>query len=311
MVSCSIGNTTGMEKDYLLKKWLNNALTEEEQRAFNELEDADLNNAIVDTAQYFKASHFSVPASFESLQEKLPAKQTPVKKIPWKRTLVQIASVLVLGFAVYYGFFYNQLTQIQTLASEKTTIALPDNSTVILNAASEISYHEKNWDEERELQLQGEAFFKVAKGKKFDVKTSEGTVSVLGTQFNVKQRDSYFEIVCYEGVVQVTSGKIVKKLFAGDTFRIDAGLEFNGATNDMAPQWTSNMSSFKSVRFQQVVAELERQYDISITYKGTKQTQFFTGAFVHDNLENALQAITTPLGLTYKIEGSTNVILLD
>lgn len=300
-----------MEKDYLLKKWLNNELTEEEQTAFDHLEDAPLNKAIVVNAQLFKASHFSSPASFESLQERLPAAQTPAKKLSWKRTLLQIASVLVLGFAVYYGFFYNQLTQVQTLAAEKTIISLPDNSTVILNAASEISYHKNNWDDERELQLEGEAFFQVAKGKKFDVKTAEGTVSVLGTQFNVKQRDTYFEVICYEGVVKVTTNKTVKKLLAGDTFRIDAGNQFSGATNDVGPQWTGNRSSFKSVRFHQVLEELERQYNISITYEGAKKTQFFTGAFVHDNLENALQAITAPLGLTYKIEGTTNVILLD
>ena len=300
-----------MKKDYLLKKWLNNTLTEEEQQAFNKLEDASLNKAIVDHAEHFKASHFSRPASFESLQKRLPTAQAPVKKLSWKRTLLQVASVLVLGFAVYYGFLYSQITQIQTMAAEKTTISLPDNSTVILNAASEISYHGKNWDKERELQLDGEAFFKVAKGKKFDVKTSEGTVSVLGTQFNVKQRDTYFEVMCYEGIVQVTTGKVIKKLLAGDTFRMDAGVQFTGATNEVLPKWTGNMSSFKSVRFHQVLEELERQYNISITYDGDKQTQFFTGAFVHNNLENALQAITAPLGLTYKIEGTSKVILLN
>ncbi|WP_432412510.1 FecR family protein [Rasiella sp. SM2506] len=300
-----------MEKDYLLKKWLNDALTEEEQSAFDQLEDAAFNKTIVDNARLFKASHFSAPASFESLQERLSAAQTPVKKLSWKRTLLQIASVLVLGFAVYYGFFYNQLTQIQTLAAENTTISLPDTSTVILNADSEISYNKKNWKDTRELQLQGEAFFKVAKGKKFNVKTAEGTVSVLGTQFNVKQRDTYFEVICYEGIVQVTTSNTVKKLVAGDTFRMDAGVQFNGATSDVAPQWIANMSSFKSVRFHQVLDELERQYAISITYKGNKQTQFFTGAFVHDDLKNALQAITAPLGLTYKMEGTTHVILQD
>ena len=71
------------------------------------------------------------------------------------------------------------------------------------------------------------------------------------------------------------------------------------------------MSSFKSVRFSQVLEELERQYNISITYNGAKQTQFFTGAFVHDNLENALQAVSTPLGLTHTIEGTKNVTLVD
>lgn len=300
-----------MEKDYLLKKWLNDELTEDEQRAFNTLEDADFNTTILETAQHFKAVHFSTPDSFKNLEELLPSKQTPVRKLSWKRTALKIASVIVLSFAVYYGFFYNQVTEIKTLAAQKTTITLPDNSIVILNAASEISFHKKNWNDERELHLEGEAFFKVAKGKKFDVKTSEGIVSVLGTQFSVKQRDTYFEVICYEGIVQVSSGKTAKKLGAGDTFRVDAGVLFSSDTGEVAPQWTGTMSSFKSVRFSHVLDELERQYNISITYTGAKQTQFFTGAFVHDNLENALEAVTAPLGLTYTIERTNNVILAD
>jgi transmembrane sensor len=300
-----------MEKDDLLNKWLNDTLTEEEQQRFNKREDAALNQAILENAKHFKASHFSTPASFKSLQEKLPVQQTAVKKLSWTRTLLQIASVLIIGFAVYYGFFNTQVTQVQTLAAEKTTISLPDNSTVILNAASEISYSEKSWEDERELQLEGEAFFKVAKGKKFDVMTSEGIVSVLGTQFNVKQRDAYFEVICFEGIVQVTSNKTVKKLLAGDIFRIDEGVVYSGKTNDQHPQWTNNKSSFKSVMYHQVLKELERQYNIAITYNGTKQNQFFTGAFGHENLENAMEAITAPLGLTYSIDETNKVTIKD
>ena len=111
--------------------------------------------------------------------------------------------------------------------------------------------------------------------------------------------------------MQVTTSKIVKKLLAGDTFRVDAGVPFSGATNDTFPQWTGSKSSFKSVRFHQVLQELERQYNVSITYTGPKQTQFFTGAFVHDNLEDALLAITSPLGLTYKIKETNKIYLLD
>ncbi|RDK88323.1 FecR family protein [Marinirhabdus gelatinilytica] len=300
-----------MEKDYLLKKWLLNGLTEEEQRTFDALEDAPLYKAIAASASHFKASHVSSPEAFETLKEKLPKQETAIKKVSWKKTLLQIASVLVIGLAVYYGFFNTQATHIKTVAAQKTTISLPDNSTVLLNTASTITYHEDSWEKERELQLDGEAFFKVAKGKKFDVKTSQGIVSVLGTQFNVKQRGTLFEVSCYEGIVQVSYAKTVKKLLAGDTFRIDAGIEYSGTTNHEAPQWTNNRSSFKSVKFQYVLEELERQYNIKVVYEGDKQTRFFTGAFVQDNLENALQSVTAPLGLTYTFEGTNKVIILD
>ena len=55
--------------------------------------------------------------------------------------------------------------------SQKQEISLPDNSQVSLNALSSVTYNESSWDENRELTLNGEAFFKVEKGSTFEVKT--------------------------------------------------------------------------------------------------------------------------------------------
>ena len=98
---------------------------------------------------------------------------------------------------------------------------------------------------------------------------------------------------------------------AGDSFRIDNGIEYNNTTENDSPQWTQNMSTFSSVRYIHVLQELERQYNLTISYEGEKKTQFFTGAFTHNNVENALQSITTPLGLKYQFKGSNNVIVSD
>lgn len=300
-----------MDNNYLLKKWLNNDLTETERSAFEQLEDARLNEAIIENAQHFKASHFSKPERYEVFEQQLVHKETPVRSLSWKRSLLKIASVLVIGFALYYSFFYDALTTVQTLAAEKTAIVLPDNSTVMLNAVSEITYNEKDWAEERALTLHGEAFFKVAKGKKFEVQTTKGIVTVLGTQFNVNQRDNYFEVVCYEGIVQVSVGSTVKKLYAGDTFRRDGDVLSSNTTNTVTPRWTENMSTFEKIAFSSVLEEIERQFDIEIEYNGTQKQQLFSGGFTHDNLESALQSVTAPLGINYKMNGKTKVMLFD
>ena len=60
-----------MDKDYLIKKWLANDLTEEELKAFELLEDHDLHTEIIESAHYFKASHFSKVAEFEKLEDRL------------------------------------------------------------------------------------------------------------------------------------------------------------------------------------------------------------------------------------------------
>lgn len=297
-----------MDKDYLIKKWLVNELTEEELKAFELLEDHDIHTEIIESAHYFKASHFSKVAEFEKLEERL-RKQVSVRKLNWIQPLLRIAGVFVIGFGIYFLFLYNNITQIQTLASQKTTIELPDKSTVTLNVLTEINYSKNRWDNNREVKLDGEAFFKVAKGEVFDVITSEGIVTVVGTQFNVKQRGTYFEVKCYEGVVRVTSNNTTKELMAGDTFRMyDGKISFRN-TSFQSPQWTKDISDFNLVPFSEVIAELERQYNIMVTYDTVYKKRLFTGGFVHNNLDNALKSITAPLELNYLLESPNHVRL--
>ncbi len=222
---------------------------------------------------------------------------------------MRIAAVLVVGLGLYFLFFSNNVNTISTLASEKTTIELPDSSEVILNALSTLSYSETKWNSKREVSLEGEAFFKVAKGKVFDVLTEDGVVTVVGTQFNVKQRDNYFEVKCYEGIVRVTAGETVKELTVGDSFRLMNGTSNFFETSYLQPQWTKNVSSFKAVPFSEVIAELERQYNVTVVISNTGFNPEFTGGFVHDNLENALKSIAQPLELTYTIESNNTVRL--
>jgi len=297
-----------MEKEYLIKKWLTNDLTEDELKAFELLEDNALHTDIIENAAYFKASHFSKPDSFEKLETRLK-KEVTVRKMNWMRPLLRLAGAFVVGIGIYFLLFANNLTHVKTLASQSTTVELPDASMVTLNALTEISYKKKGWSRSREVHLNGEAFFKVAKGEVFDVITEEGTVTVVGTQFNVKQRSNYFEVKCYEGIVKVVVENTTKELLAGDTFRLYGNdITFN-TTSYQIPQWTKDVSDFRSVPFSEVIAELERQYNISITYNVENATRLFSGGFVHNNLDNALKSITEPLELTYIMETSNKVRL--
>lgn len=297
-----------MEKEYLIKKWLANDLTEDELKAFESMEDHALHTQIIEDASYFKASNFSKAESFEKLESRL-SKEVPVRKMSWIRPLMRLAGAFVVGIGIYYLLFSNNLTHVETLASQKTTVELPDASSVTLNALTEISYSKNRWNSNREVHLDGEAYFKVAKGEVFDVITEKGTVTVVGTQFNVKQRANYFEVKCYEGIVKVVAQNTTKELLAGDTFRLYGDDITYNNTSFQLPQWTKDVSNFKSVPFSEVIAEMERQYDISITYNTENATRLFSGGFVHDNLDNALKSITEPLELTYTMESSTKVRL--
>jgi hypothetical protein len=62
---------------------------------------------------------------------------------------------------------------------------------------------------------------------------------------------------------------------------------------------------FTGIPLDQVIAELERQYDIKIKSDGVDTTKLFTGSFTHSNQKIAVESVTIPLKLGYKIEGKT------
>ena len=298
-----------MDKDYLIEKWLNNELTDAELKEFMQREDYSLNMAIIENAKYFKASELSKTEDFYKFKERYLAKKASSKNMYWLNPMMKIAAVLVVALGIYFMFFINGTVQVQTLASEKSTVELPDHSVVTLNALSEIEYNKRHWNDKRAIYLEGEAFFKVTKGQTFEVITKDGTITVVGTQFNVKQREDYFEVECFEGKVKVSSQGIEKMLEIGDTYQLLNGEFIERKTMLKAPTWLENKSVFEAIPFKEVLAELERQYSIEITYEDINTNRLFTGGFVHDNLEIALIAVTKPMNLTYELSSSNLVIL--
>ncbi|WP_431135268.1 FecR family protein [Psychroserpens mesophilus] len=298
-----------MNKENLTKKWLNDALTPAEKEIFEQGEDFQLHRAIVDGAQHFKASNFSSPNDFEDLKSSHQAKKLALKQLYWFKPLLKIASVVVITLGIYFMFFNTNQVAIETFVSQQTSIELPDHSKVTLNASSEITYSKSDWKNHRQLHLNGEAYFKVAKGETFEVFTSLGSVTVVGTAFNVLQRKDYFEVQCFEGVVKVTSGTVSKTLMAGDTFRLLNNEFSQDKLTVLQPEWTQNQSQFKSIPFKIVMAELQRQYDIKIVVQNVNEDRLFTGGFEHNNIENALLSITQPMGLNYKTKASNEVII--
>ncbi len=295
-----------MTREELIKKWLDHDLNAEELVAFKMLKDYKALTMLDHSVKSYKASEFNTSKNLEALMSTLESK--PSKSINWFSAVMKIAAVLVICFGVYF-YSITRDTTINTLASNKQTITLPDASIAELNALSTLRFNDYSWDEQREVTLNGEAFFKVAKGSRFDVKTTSGIVSVLGTQFNVKQRDDYFEVTCYEGKVGVTFDNNITKLLPGDSFFIlDGKFIATEKENQSVPSWLENTSRFKSIPYKEVIAEFERQHNVSVELQNIDASQLFTGSFTHNDIEIALKSITLPLHLTYS--KTDNIITL-
>lgn len=298
-----------IDKEYI-EKWLSGSLTGDELRDFEKTETYRELVKLESALQQFKAPQYDVEAELERLNRQKQKKGKLITMPMLIKTITRVAAVILIAMTGYFFFYLNSSSIELTSAAEKNQFYLPDSSIVSMNAMSEVMYKKNIWKYSRTVQLDGEAFFNVAKGARFDVITDAGTVSVLGTQFNVKNRDAYFEVECFEGSVEVSSENAKRKLGAGSGIRI-----LNGKIDEYttraggAPAWLKNESAFQSIAFRWVVDEFERHYNVRFQTEDIDLDRLFTGKFGHDNLEQALQAITLPLNLKFIIKDGGHIIL--
>ncbi|WP_136465004.1 FecR family protein [Flagellimonas onchidii] len=292
-----------MQENYLAK-WLSGELSEQELAEFKKSAEYASYQKLKEVSSSLKAPEFDVDQALAQLKEERIANAPKVIVLnPFKKFLRVAAVIAVLMTGSY--FYVNTLDEsVTTQFAERSEVVLPDNSEIILNAGSRISYSEKNWDKERNVNLKGEAFFKVAKGEKFTVSTEQGTIAVLGTQFNVENRDGFFEVTCYEGLVSVTFNGNETKLPAGSSFLAINQKIMDASTPQTAqPSWMNNESSFEGIPLDYVLSELERQFDIKVNTENVDKNLLFTGTFSNTDLKMALKSISTPARMNYKIEG--------
>ena len=292
-----------MKKEDLFSKWLDHDLTENELKAFEQLDAFGSLDRLDRAAKGIAVPKLDTEESLKRLLAKPEMKRTQkkVRTLPLKRLAASIAALLVIAFSLYTVL--RQTPQLEHVAmnGEAIELSLHDNSQVVLNAGSSLRYSGENWSESREIELEGEAYFDVESGSTFTVKTSGGNVTVRGTRFNVKDRGDWFEVSCFEGEVAVSYGSKEYLLKAGRSFNLISGVISLSDTEELVPSWVEHKSVFRSVPYSQVLDELGRQYDLEIQLEGMDKNLIFTGSFTHDDLETALKAISIPLSLTYEV----------
>lgn len=297
-----------MKKDRLLAKWLNDELSPDELAAFEASPDFEKYQKIKNYTAHLETGDLDENAMLSTI---LSQKKTAPKVVPlYKKWAFKAAAIFVLALGITFAMkvFVSQTETADF--GKKTAFSLPDNSEVVLNSGSEIHYKKWNWDNNRNLELKGEAYFKVAKGRKFEVQTYLGKVTVLGTQFNVKARKNRFDVVCYEGRVKVNYGNAEILLTHGQSVRFENGKQAKRTVNSSQPEWMDNQICFYKENIRTILDEVERQYNIKIHLNAKDTISLFTGKLPAKDLNTALQIIST----TYHLEArkvSNNKIIFD
>ncbi len=230
--------------------------------------------------------------------------QTAKVRFLTPRRLSIAASLLLLVGAFWWISLRDPLTTAATGLAEVTQIELPDGSKIDLNAKSSIEYSRENWEDKRELALKGEAFFEVAKGEKFTVSTENGQVEVLGTSFNVVDRNETFSVVCHSGKVRVTSNDQVVLLSQNESAQLSGSKLIKSATQvDPSKTWMKGYFVYQEAKLEYVLDEIERQFAVDIDRSQINQDKRYTGFFIKNNLPEALQAVCWPMRLKFDISG--------
>ena len=286
-------------EETFLAEWLEGKLSDTELK--NRISEADY-SAYLKLRKGLEISdqlNASTEDSFNKIQEKIANKKTRVRNLYPVSLSIGVAASIILLFGLFSILGNNVITH-ETNFGETKTISLLDGSEVILNSKSTISFNESDWEENRQLTLDGEAYFKVKKGNTFTVSTKNGSVIVLGTQFNVNSTNDFFDVVCYEGKVRVKTNSSAHILLPKQSVR-----KINGDSSDpsttqlLQPTWIDGESTFKSVPIKYVITALEDQYNIKIDSELIDDSTIFSGSFPHKNLNIALITVFDALHMKY------------
>lgn len=273
----------------------------------NELNsDMDFLNSLPEIEMSFSKSKDDVWKEL-SIKTAAPAKKVKVIKLQWAKYAAVACIAILLGLT---GFINLYTKTIYCPKGEHLSVLLPDQSEVDLNANSSISYKPYWWKVSRKVKFEGEAFFKITKGSKFEIASNYGKTYILGTSFNIYARGNQYKVTCYTGKVKVvstlTSDKIL--LLPNDHAYVTKNglLELRKCDNSEAKiSWRNNLFFFTDTPIRTVFEEIELQYNINIVEKG-KFSSTYTGNFdLGKSVDSTLYNVCMPMGLKF-VKGPNN-----
>jgi len=322
-------------KDIIQKGTSENADHQQRQQFLSLFHRPELENELKDHLQNELAQLDKVEENipyFDQLFQKVWHNRTleidgATVRIQWIIRLSQWAAILLFG--LFAGYLINSGDKISTPVyctsvapfGSISEVILPDGSHIFLNSGSTLKYSLGDSIGNREIFLNGEAWFQVAKMKSrpFLVHTSSYDVAVMGTTFNVKAYPEEKEVVTtlVEGSVEVKrSGEstnvdrtILKQgqqlVYDKESDKVIVG-EVN---TKMYTAWKDNKLVFVNMKLKDLAILLERRYgvDIEIADPGIMDYHY-DGTFKNETILEVLEILRHTLPVEYRIEGQNIVI---
>lgn len=311
----------------IVMRYLNGEATHEEEAMIDAFikqgeEQAALFNQWMEE---WEANIFSTPApavdqAWQRLQETIDSHTGRTVHMQWWHKAVAAAAIIVIiGCAAIWPFSGSTATQTYLCsapAGSKTQVTLPDGSKVWLNGGSSLAYTNQFNNDNRRVELHGEAYFEVQKhqGKPFTVHTQGYDVTVKGTKFNVSayDNDPISTTTLMEGKVELSDGKQNLSLAPGDAVQLDkaTGQLQRYATDGFADGWRSGRLMYPDITLEQFGRVLSRQYNVNVHLANSQCANMRISVMLQNNetIDEVASALTRITGHNITRNGDTLTI---
>jgi transmembrane sensor len=367
-----------MDLDNLISKYLENKCTPEEKLQLAELlrsfhnEVPSEEELILQISDFQEDSNEHHSVDFERIYSKMlteistteareSEKQLVQKRIIAKRLIIQSISVAaIFCLAFFLGALFNRKRnnlsteqlkisavyyEVKAPLGSRSEVRLNDGTEVMLNAGSSLKYRSDYNLLNRDLILEGEAYFKVAKNLNLPMNVNAGNINIraTGTEFNVKaySDDGIIETTLVSGEVEISpKGKnnkdriLVlkpnqKAIYAQQADRLtlekikdieplalkpakvvtDNFLVSQKTDVEQVTAWTKNKLIIRSENLESLCVKLQRKYNTAFVFKDEELKKHrFSGVLLDETLQQVLDVIKLTSPVDYMIDGKTVIL---
>lgn len=199
---------------------------------------------------------------------------------------------------------------IETPRGGQYQVELPDGTKVWLNAVSSLRFPTSFPDDERVVQLTGEAYFEVAHDKKpFRVMSNNQRVEVLGTRFNINSYldNQVIKTTLLEGSVRVSNltSKNSNLLIPGQQASVsEHDTKISTVDLDESIAWKNGYFIFENEKITSIMKKISRWYDVEVVYEGKITDNDFNGSVSRfDNISKVLDVLELTRSVHFKLQG--------
>ncbi|MEQ9437900.1 MAG: FecR domain-containing protein [Cyclobacteriaceae bacterium] len=204
------------------------------------------------------------------------------------------------------------LIEVNNPSGQRSFHTLADGTEVWLNAESSLKYPEKFSDTLRFIQLDGEAFFAVAKDRQrpFIVEAAGIQTQALGTAFNIHSypEDDTVQIALLEGKVRIQSNEQAQTaiLSPGEVLlaaRDHTDFHRKPFNYENTFGWKEGILIFDGADFNSFRTAIERWYGVEVTVTGNPPADWHLRArYQQEDLRHVLRDVSFNKHLRFSLE---------